>query len=402
MAGAGTAVVRAGADARAPAPRLRFERPAVAHHWLVARRGGERVLDALLALLPGAPVYTLVHDPARCPAPAGARAVHASPLQRLPLAPRAFRVALPFHARAFAAFDLAGHDLLLSSDAALAKAVRAPPGAPHLCYCYSPPRWAHDLRDDYLAALPPPLRPAARRLLTRVADQDRAAARAVTAFVAPSRHVAARIARAYEREAQVVPPPVDTAFFTPGDPSPDLGPLAAPLQALAPGRRPWLVLGHAAPYKRMDVAVRAARARGEPLVLAGDGPGFTRLARLAGPRALVLRAPSDRQVRGLLRAARALLFPGEEDFGLLPVEAMACGRPVVALARGGAVETVLDSVTGVLYPAAAGAEVPALAAALDRFTALEDGLHADEAVARAAAFAPRVFHARMHALLAAL
>ncbi len=398
---AGTGTVVGQADALAAPARLHV-RPAIAHHWLVSRRGGERVLDVLLRLLPGADVYTLVHDPDKCPAPAGARALHVSRLQRLPFAARTFRAALPWHARAFAAFDLSDHDLLLSSDAALAKAVRAPAGVPHLCYCYSPPRWAHDLREEYLATCPAPLRPAARRVLRRVAQQDCAAAQGVTAFVASSRHVAGRIARTYGREALVIPPPVDTAFFTPGDADGDLGPLAAPLRALAGGRRPWLVLGHAAPYKRMDVAVRAARARGEPLVLAGDGPGFAHLARLAGPRTLVVRAPDDRQVRGLYRAALALLYPGEEDFGLVPVEAMACGTPVVALARGGACETVVDGATGVLYAAAPGAEVSALCAALDRFAALEPALRASDAVARASGFATDVFLERLRALLATL
>ena len=394
------------APERAPRRVGRFQRPAVVHHWLVARRGGERVLDALLELLPAAEVYTLVHDPVACALPR--RRVHVPAMARVPGMRRAFRAALPWHARTFASFDLSRHDLLLTSDAALAKAARPARGVPHVCYCYSPPRWAHDLRELYVGSLAAPLRPAARAVLGRVADDDRRAAAGVTAFVAISKHVAARIERAYGRAATVVPPPVDTAFFTPAaeraELDPELGPFGLELAALAQraGRRPYLALGHVVPYKRFDVAVAACRELGRPLVVAGDGPGFARLRRDAGPHTLFLRRPSDRQVRALYRAAAALLFPGEEDFGLVPVEAMACGTPVVALARGGACETVIDGVTGCLYAEGAERAVPALAAAIARFESLAGGLAPRDAIARAADFAPGHFRRRLLGLLEGL
>ena len=382
----------------------RFQRPAIVHHWLVARRGGEKVLDALLELLPTAEVYTLVHDPAACALPQRRR-VHVPTVSRVPGMRRAFRAALPWHARTFAAFDLSRHDLLLTSDAALAKAARPARGVPHVCYCYSPPRWAHDLREVYVGSLAAPLRPAARAVLGRVADDDRRAAAGVTAFVAISRHVAARIERAYGRTATVVPPPVDTAFFTPAlapvEIDPELGAFGLELAALAQrsGRRPYLALGHVVPYKRFDVAVAACRELDRPLVVAGDGPGFARLRRDAGIETLFLRRPSDRQVRALYRAAAALLFPGEEDFGLVPVEAMACGTPVVALARGGAAETVIDGVTGCLYDEGTERAVAALTAAIRRFESLAVGLSPRAAVARAADFAPGHFRRRLLGLL---
>jgi glycosyltransferase involved in cell wall biosynthesis len=365
------------------------------------------VLDALLELLPAAEVYTLVHDAAACALPPRRR-VHVPAVSRVPGMRRAFRAALPWHARTFASFDLSRHDLLLTSDAALAKAARAAPGVPHVCYCYSPPRWAHDLREIYVGSLAAPLRPAARAVLGRVADDDRRAAVGVTTFVAISRHVAARIERAYGRAATVVPPPVDTAFFTPAagrpDLDPELGAFGLQLAALAQrsGRRPYLALGHVVPYKRVDVAVGACRELGRPLVVAGDGPGFARLRRDAGPQTLFLRRPTDRQVRALYRGAAALLFPGEEDFGLVPVEAMACGTPVVALARGGACETVIDGVTGCLYEEGAERAVAALVAAIGRFESLAGRLAPRAAVARAADFAPVHFRRRLLGLLEGL
>lgn len=402
--------------AREPASlrRRRFERPALVHHWLVARRGGEKVLDALLELLPEAEVYTLVHDREACALPQR-RQAHVPAVSRVPGMTRAFRAALPFHARAFAAFDLSGHDLLVSSDAALAKAARPAPGVPHLCYCYSPPRWAHDLREVYVGSLLPPLRPAARAVLARVADDDRRAAEGVTRFVAISRHVAERIARCYGRPATVVPPPVDTGFFTPpraadaagaqAEIETELGPLLA-LQVAdlvrRSGRRPYLALGHVVPYKRFEVAVAACRRLGRPLVVAGDGPGFQRLRREAGADTLFVQRPHDRQVRALYRGARALLFPGEEDFGLVPVEAMACGTPVVALARGGATETVVDGVTGCLYADEGADRAAALAQAIERFESLSGSLQPRDAVARASAFARGVFARRMRNILDSL
>ena len=380
-----------------PLPR----RIALGHHWLVSQRGGERVLAEIAALLPGAELFTLVRDPA-VPLPPGIPTCHASALRRLPGAQRLFRPLAPWHAGLYAGFDLSGFGLVVSSDAGLAKALRAPPGVPHLCYCYSPPRWAWDLAETYLAGQPALLRPIARRLLARVRATDRIAAQGVTRFVACSRHVAERIRRSYDRPADVVHPPADTDWFTPaadGDRNAGIDPHDR-------DRRPYLLLGEAAPYKRFEAGLAACGALGRPLVVAGPGRALRRLVPLALPGTRFVPDPDDAGVRDLYRSARALLFPGEEDFGLVPVEAMACGTPVIALARGGACETVVDGATGVLYPAATGAsppgEVEALVAGIERFESLEPRLAPGACRERALDFGRERFRAGLRCQLQAV
>lgn len=381
---------------------------ALVHHWLVTRRGGEKCLDALSQLLPGATLFTLVHEPRRCPAPSEVARVVTSTLFRWPGARTLFRLGAPWLHHAFRRLDLAGFPFVVSSDAATAKAVAKDRGALHVCYCYSPVRWAFDLRESYLSqAVPAPLRPLARWATGRVAAADREAAQHVDHFVTVSAHVADRIERAYGRTAVVVPPPVDTHFFTPGpsEPPPALARLLAQAP-WAPEQRPYLLLGQAVPYKRFDLAVRACRILDRPLIVAGTGPQFKALRKLAGARTLFVSQPDDLSVRALYRQARALLFPGEEDFGLVPVEAMACGTPVVALGRGGATETLLDGLTGVLYddPAQARAQAgdsTALVAGIRRFESLESGLVPARMVERAGTFSLESHLRSMGAALAA-
>lgn len=298
------------------------------------------MLEELAALWPGGDLYTLLHDASRCPAPPHVRRVFTSALQALPLRRLTYRALLPVLPRFYRGFDLSGHDVVITSDASVAKTVRVPAGVRHVCYCYSPVRYAWDLEEVYLdRSVPRALHGAARAALRRVRRDDWIAAQTVDRFVAVSDHAARRIERAYGKPCDVVHPPVDLERFS----------LAPPSRH--DDERPYLVLGAAVAYKRFDVAVAACRRLDRPLVVAGDGPHFAALRRAAGPRTRFVRAPTDAQVVELYRGARALLFPGEEDFGLVPVEAMACGTPVVALARGGALETVRDGVTGLLYPA---------------------------------------------------
>ncbi len=332
-------------------------RVALVHHWLVRRRGGERVLEALAALWPGSDLFTLLHDADACPAPPHVRRVVTSAMQQAPLRRLAYRALLPMLPRFYRSFNLRDAEVVVTSDASVAKTVRVPDGAHHVCYCYSPVRYAWDLEDVYLErSVPRALHGAAKQMLKRVRRDDWIASRQVDRFVAVSRHAARRIERAYSASCDVVYPPVDLTRFTPSDEA-DAG---------TTDEAPYLLLGEAVAYKRFDLAVAACRELDRPLVVAGDGPHFAALRAAAGPRTRFVQRPTDAEVAELYRDARALLFPGEEDFGLVPVEAMACGTPVIALGRGGATETVQDGVTGVLY-GANGDDVEHLIAAIRHF-----------------------------------
>lgn len=320
------------ADARSPWHGLRV---ALVHDWLTGMRGGEKVLESLCRLFPSADVLTLVYAPGSVSETIAAHRVRTSFVQRLPRAARAYRYYLPLFPTAIETFDLDAVDLVISTSHCAAKSVVPTGRALHLCYCHSPMRYAWDQFDAYfgrerLGAAGTAL---ARPVLAWLARWDRATANRVDAFAANSTFVAGRIARYYNRAASVLYPPVDTQFFTPG---------ASAVQPY------FLVVSALVPYKRLEIAVRAAELAGVPLKIVGTGPDLERLRRLAGPTVEFLGALSADDLREAYRHAQALVMPGEEDFGIAPVEAMACGRPVIALARGGALETVVPGETGLL------------------------------------------------------
>jgi glycosyltransferase involved in cell wall biosynthesis len=370
-----------------PAPHAlseRFARVAIVHDWLTIPGGSEQVVLALLEMFPHAELFTSVYDPSPWPPAVTERPVHSSWLNRIPGAVRHYPKLLPLMNRAFRSFDLSGFDLVLSSSHAFAKNVRAPPGALHVCYCHTPMRYAWD--ESFMAgedvgrltrlALPP--------LLAWLRRQDLAGARGPDVFVANSRHVADRIQRHYGRRAEVVNPPVDVEHY------------------LALARSPrdyYLAFGRVVPYKRVDLAVAACASLGRPLKVAGDGRALESVraqlhARASGASIELLGNVSAAERDRLLGGARALLFPGEEDFGIVPVEAQAAGVPVIAYAVGGAGETVIDARTGVLFgEQTAGA----LAAAIERF----EGMSLDEREARenAARFGRERFRAEMAAVI---
>jgi glycosyltransferase involved in cell wall biosynthesis len=314
----------------AAAPRV-----VLVHDWLTGMRGGERVLESLCRLLPDADLVTLVHDRGAVSPLIEARRVRPSIVQRLPAARRRYRHYLPFFPAAIEWFDLDAADLVVSTSHCAAKAVVRPGRAVHVCYCHSPMRYAWDQFEAYFGPdrLAPPWRAPARRALAALARWDRDTAPRVDCFVANSRHVAGRIARYYNRAASVIHPPVDTEFFTPAE---------------ASESGYFLVVSALVPYKRIDRAITAAGRLDAPLRIVGSGPDEDRLRAAAGPGVRFERALDPEALRDAYRGAIALLQPGEEDFGIAPVEAMACGRPVVALGRGGARETVVPGLTGLL------------------------------------------------------
>jgi glycosyltransferase involved in cell wall biosynthesis len=347
---------------------------ALVHDWLTGTRGGEKVLRELARLFPGAPLHTLFHFPGSVPPEVEDRPVRTTWLQRVVSPGRDYRSLLPLYFLAAESWDLSEYDLVLSTSHCVAKAARRGPRGFHLCYCHTPVRYLHDQFDDYMRGRGTLAKAAARLVRGPLRARDVATVPRVDAFLANSQNVRGRISRIYGREARVVPAPVDSAFYTPA-------PLPAPRAGL-------LVVSALAPYKRVDDAIMASSRLGLPLTVAGFGPEERRLRSLAGPHVRFAGSPSDAGLRELYRSAAAVLMPGEEDFGIVPLEAQACGTPVVALGKGGALETVVDGVTGVLFAEPGPAH---LAAAVER--ALATRFDAPALVANAARFSEAAFRA---------
>jgi glycosyltransferase involved in cell wall biosynthesis len=362
--------------------RGRYRRVAVVHDWLTIPGGSEQVVLELLAMFPDAELFTSVYDPAPWPAEIKERPVHASFLSRLPGAARHYPKLLPLMNRAFRSFDLSGFDLVLSSSHACAKNVRTPAGSLHVCYCHTPMRYAWE--EGFLAGeeVPRLTRLLLPPLLSWLRRQDLAGASGPDVFVANSAHVAERIERYYGRRAEVVHPPVDVEHY------------------LRLERRPedyYLAFGRVVPYKRVDLAAAACSRLGRSLKVAGDGRALEAVrAAHGGPSVEFLGKVSESERDRLLGGARGLLFPGEEDFGIVPVEAQAAGVPVIAYGVGGALETVRDGSTGVLF---VPQSVEATAAAIEAF----EGLAISEQAVRenARGFGRERFRAEMAAVIQA-
>lgn len=342
--------------------RERFPRVAVVHDWLTIPGGSEDVVIELLNMFPAAELFTSVYDPAPWPRVITERAVHPSPLNKVPGATRHYRKLLPLMTVALRSFDFSRFDLVLSSSHACAKNIRTPPSALHVCYCHTPMRYAWDeslLEGEEIGRL---TRIALPLMLRRLRRQDVEGAASPDLFIANSENVADRIRRYYGRTAEVVNPPVDVARL-----------LVLPRTS---GEH-YLVFGRVVPYKRVELAVAACARLGRPLQVAGDGRAMSSVrAAAAGHEGIdLLGRVGDSERDALMSGARALLFPGEEDFGIVPVEAQAAGLPVIAYRVGGASETVIDGRTGVLFDQQSAL---GLAAAIERF----EGLHLDPGDAR--------------------
>ncbi|QDI77699.1 MULTISPECIES: glycosyltransferase [Leisingera] len=306
---------------------------AIVHYWLVGMRGGEKVLEALLDLYPDAVIVTHVYDPAQVSSRVRRHEVRETFIGRLPGAKKHYQKYLPLMPLALELMDMQEFDLVISSESGPAKGVIVRPDAVHISYCHSPMRYIWDhyhvyrARAGRLARLMMPL--AAHRL--RIWDVTTAAR--VDHFIANSSFIAKRIEKFYRREAEVIFPPVDTAEFAV---SPEVG-----------GH--YLLAGEMVSYKRADLAVEAFNASGRKLVVVGDGEMREALERKSGPNITFLGRVPFAELKQQFATCKALVFPGEEDFGIIPVEVMACGRPVIAYGRGGALDTVIEGVSGVLF-----------------------------------------------------
>ena len=360
-------------------------RVALVHDWLTGMRGGEKVLLSLLRLFPDAPIFTLLHVKGSVAPEIEAREIRTTFVQHLPGVERRYRQYLPLFPAAAATLDLGGFDLVVSSSHCVAKGVRVDEGALHVCYCHTPMRYVWDRYDDYFG--PGRVGAPAKWIIPVVAEGlrawDVATAGRVRHYVANSRYVAGRIERYYGREARVIAPPVDTDFFTPGEGNGN-----------GHAGNYDLVISALAPYKRLDLVLDAYRGTGRPVKVVGWGPEDGRLRAQAPPEVEILGKVDDVTLRDLYRGCRAVLMPGIEDFGIVPIEAMACGKPAVAFAQGGGAETVVPGETGVLF---AEASPQALRAAVDSLETLR--FNTATLRARAEAYGRPVFEARFRAFV---
>jgi glycosyltransferase involved in cell wall biosynthesis len=324
---------------------------ALVHDWLTGMRGGEKVIERLAAMFPDAPIYTLVWNRGSVSAAIESHPIHTSFLQRMPAVATHYRWYLPLFPAAIERFELKGFDAVISCSHAVARAVRTPPGTFHLSYVLTPMRYVWDLEEQYFppGSFPWPLSWVVRRTCARLRVWDAATSDRPHTLIAISSHVAGRIARHYRRAASVVHPPVELKRFAA---------TAARRPRGADGPRgDYLLAGALAPYKRGDLALEACRRLGRRLLVVGSGQEGKRLRRGAGADVEFRGWAEDGEMARLFAGARALLFPGEEDFGIIPVEAMASGCPVVAYGRGGALETVgRGADPGSLARVAAGGE----------------------------------------------
>ena len=371
-----------------PTPKgPRQPRVALVHDWLTGMRGGEKVIETLGALFPEAPLFTLFHFEGSVSPEIESHPIRTSFLQTAPGIRRHYRGYLPLFPAAIEEFDLSGFDVVVSSSHCVAKGVIAPPDAFHLCYCHTPMRYAWDQEHAYFpnrTGLKARLRSLA---LTGLRAWDVSSAARVNLFVANSSFVARRIQTYYGRPAEVVHPPVDVGFFTPRPAGEDSGPA---------GEEPYcLMVSALAPYKKVEEAMAACEKLGIELRIVGEGPERKRLAAMAGPQVRFLGKVGGERLRDLYRGAQLFLQPGVEDFGIASVEALACGTPVVAAARGGILDVVEDGRHGVLYPDWEGPS--ALAEAIDKARGI--GFNALNLRDRAESFSVARFSDRIRSLL---
>jgi glycosyltransferase involved in cell wall biosynthesis len=311
---------------------------ALVHDWLTGMRGGEKVLEVICELYPHSPLYTLLHNRGSVSAVIEDREIHTSFIDRLPLKETRYRNYLPLFPRAIESFDFSGYDLILSSSHAVAKGARPAAGALHICYCHTPMRYVWEQYGDYFG-------PGRANLLTRTAISilaprlrrwDVESSKRVHYFIANSRNVAERIRQYYGRPADVIHPPVslDQFILSQGDDG------------------YYLIVSALVPYKRVDLAIEVFNRSGERLLVVGTGPERNRLESNAASNIEFLGWQPDHELARLYSRCRALIFPGIEDFGIVPLEAMASGKPVIAFGEGGALETVVDDLqnpTGVFF-----------------------------------------------------
>ena len=321
---------------------------ALVHYWLVGMRGGEKVLEALCELYPDADIYTHVVDPDNISDRLKQHTIHTTFISKLPRAVKWYQKYLPFMPMALEQIDLTGYDLIISSESGPAKGVITRPDALHVCYCHTPMRYVWDMYHTYLLEMGPATRWLMRLIIHYLKMWDFTTASRVDQFVSNSSYVASRIRKFYRRDADVVCPPVAVDDFQPSAEKEDV----------------YLMVGQLAGYKRADLAVEAFNQTGRQLVIIGEGEQYEQLKAIAKPNVKIMGRQPFSVIKDYFAKSRALIFPGIEDFGIVPLEATASGTPVIAFAEGGALETVKEGETGVFFYEQSA---DALNAALDQF-----------------------------------
>lgn len=306
---------------------------AIVHHWFVAYRGGEKVIEELCSLFPEADLFAHVVDRSVLPPSLSSRKITSTWINSLPFAKRLYKNYLPLMPLALEQLDLRGYDLVLSCESGPAKGVITSPDTLHICYCNTPMRYVWDMYHDYLAQSCRIKRFLMAPLLHYLRIWDRLSADRVDYFIANSGNVARRIFKHYRRKSEVVYPPVDVDAFFISEGVEDF----------------YLMVGQLVGYKRADLVVKAFARSGKRLVVIGDGEQMPMLRKIAGANITLMGWQPEEVLRDHYARCRALVFPGEEDFGIVPVEAMASGRPVIAFGRGGALETVIEGMTGIFF-----------------------------------------------------
>lgn len=347
-------------------------RVAIIHYWLVGMRGGERVLERLLSLYPEADIFTHVYDPTAVSERIHRHKVITSFIQDLPFATKWYQRYLPLMPRALETFDLSGYDLVISSESGPAKGVIPPPTSKHVCYCHSPMRYLWDHHAQYGASAGAVAKLGMGLFFNGLRIWDVTSAARVDAFAANSTFIQKRIKKYYRRESTVIHPPVDISLFTPRDDVEDR----------------YLWVGQLTSYKRPDLAVDAFNKLKLPLLVVGAGEMEAELRRRAGPNVTFVQRMGFDDLRQAYARARALVFTAEEDFGIVPVEAIASGRPVLAYGRGGALDTVADGLSGLFFDEA---DAESLAAGVERLEAWLPSFDRDASRATTERFAPEHF-----------
>lgn len=343
-------------------------------------RGGEKVLEALCELFPDADIFTHVFDPSEISATIKKHHIKTTFIQKLPMSTRYYQKYLPLMPLALEQLDLRAYDLVISSESGPAKGVILSPHTLHICYCHSPMRYVWDMYYDYFNSAGRLTRLVMPLIMHYLRIWDYTSASRVDKFISNSKFVAKRIKKYYRRDAEIIFPPVDTNLFYPSKEQGDF----------------YLIVGQLVGYKRADLAIDAFNRMGKKLVVIGDGEQMNKLKKMAKLNVKIIGRQDFSVIRDHYSRCKALIFPGVEDFGIVPVEAMASGRPVIAFREGGALETIVDGLTGLFFDK----QTPeALIDAVKRFESIEDSFISDSIIEHSRKFDRERFKEKMQILI---